>query len=98
MVAAIRIATSNALALFAAAATLLAGALAPATGHTATITVFAAASLKEALDAQARRFEADSGNRIVLSYGGSNGARQADRGRRPGGCLSLGRCRVDGLP
>ena len=33
---------------------LLAGALAPATGHTATVTVFAAASLKEALDAQAQ--------------------------------------------
>lgn len=71
---------SNALALLAAAA-LLAGALAPATGHTATITVFAAASLKEALDAQARRFEADSGNKIVVSYGASNAlARQIEAG------------------
>jgi molybdate transport system substrate-binding protein len=80
MIAAFRIATSNARALLAAAA-LLAGALAPATGHTAAITVFAAASLKEALDAQARRFEADTGNKIVVSYGGSNAlARQIEAG------------------
>ena len=81
MIAAFRIATSNALALLAAAATLLAGALAPVTGHAATITVFAAASLKEALDAQARRFEADSGNKVVVSYGGSNAlAKQIEAG------------------
>jgi molybdate transport system substrate-binding protein len=80
MAATIRIAMSNALALV-AAATLLAGALAPATGHTATLTVFAAASLREALDAQARRFEADSGNKLVVSYGGSNAlARQIEAG------------------
>ena len=77
---ALRIATSNALALLAAAA-LLAGALAPTTAHTATVTVFAATSLKEALDAQARRFEAGSGNKVVVSYGGSNAlARQIEAG------------------
>ncbi len=40
--------------------------------HAATITVFAAASLKEAMDAQARAFEAKSGDKVVVSYAGSN--------------------------
>ena len=38
----------------------------------ADVTVFAAASLKEAMDAQARRFEAGTGNKVVVSYGASN--------------------------
>jgi len=47
----------------------------------ATVTVFAAASLKEAMDEQARRFEAGTGNKVVVSYGGSNAlARQIDAG------------------
>ena len=37
-----------------------------------TVTVFAAASLKEALDAQARQFETSSGDKVVVSYGASN--------------------------
>ena len=58
---------------------LLVGAASQATS--ATVTVFAAASLKEAMDEQAKRFEADTGNKVVISYGGSNAlARQVDAG------------------
>jgi molybdate transport system substrate-binding protein len=47
----------------------------------AEVTVFAAASLKEALDAQAKRFEADTGNKVVVSYAASNTlAKQIDAG------------------
>ena len=43
--------------------------------------MFAAASLKEALDAQARRFETVTGNKVVVVYGGSNAlARQIEAG------------------
>lgn len=46
-----------------------------------TVTVFAAASLKEALDANARAFEAASGHRVVVSYAGSNAlAKQIEKG------------------
>ena len=38
----------------------------------ADVTVFAAASLKEALDDQAKQFEAATGNKVIVSYGGSN--------------------------
>ena len=38
----------------------------------ADITVFAAASLKEALDDQARRFENATSNKVIVSYGASN--------------------------
>ncbi len=38
----------------------------------ADVTVFAAASLKEALDDQARQFEAGTGNKVIVSYGASN--------------------------
>lgn len=48
------------------------GAVAPAPAIAADVTVFAAASLKEALDDQARQFEAATGNKVVVSYGGSN--------------------------
>lgn len=36
------------------------------------LTVFAAASLKEALDEQARGFERDTGEKVTISYAGSN--------------------------
>jgi molybdate transport system substrate-binding protein len=36
------------------------------------VTVFAAASLKEALDDQARQFEAAMGDRVIVSYAASN--------------------------
>ncbi len=38
----------------------------------ADVTVFAAASLKEAMDEQAKQFEASTGNKVVVSYGASN--------------------------
>lgn len=45
----------------------------------ANVTVFAAASLKEALDEQAKAFEAATANRIIVSYGASNAlARQIE--------------------
>jgi molybdate transport system substrate-binding protein len=46
-----------------------------------TITVFAAASLKEALDAAVKPFEAASGHKVSVSYAGSNAlARQIEAG------------------
>lgn len=46
-----------------------------------TVTVFAAASLKEALDAQARAFEAASGHRVAISYAASSAlAKQIEAG------------------
>jgi molybdate transport system substrate-binding protein len=51
----------------------------PARG--ADLTVFAAASLKEALDEQVGRFAGETGGKIVVSYGGSNAlARQIEAG------------------
>jgi molybdate transport system substrate-binding protein len=45
----------------------------------ANVTVFAAASLKEAMDDQARRFEATTGDKVIVSYGASNAlARQIE--------------------
>jgi molybdate transport system substrate-binding protein len=47
----------------------------------ADVTVFAAASLKESMDAQARRFEVATGNKVIVSYGGSNAlAKQIEAG------------------
>jgi molybdate transport system substrate-binding protein len=47
-------------------------ALASSEAAAADATVFAAASLKEALDEQARQFEAGTGNKVIVSYGASN--------------------------
>ena len=64
-----------------AALAVLAGALLSCAAHADTVTVFAAASLREALDAQARSFEAQTGNTVVVSYAGSNAlARQIEAG------------------
>jgi molybdate transport system substrate-binding protein len=49
---------------------LFAGLMPSATA--ANVTVFAAASLKEALGDQAKQFEAATGNKVIVSYGGSN--------------------------
>jgi len=38
----------------------------------ADVTVFAAVSLKESMDEQAKQFEAATGNKIIVSYGSSN--------------------------
>src|SRR5215510_2867561 len=47
----------------------------------ADVLVFAAASLKEAMDDQAKHFEAASGNKVVVSYGASNAlAKQIESG------------------
>ena len=57
------------------------GALTVATAVAADVTVFAAASLKEALDEQAKAFASRSGDKIVVSYAGSNAlAQQIERG------------------
>jgi molybdate transport system substrate-binding protein len=45
---------------------------APAPSQAASLTVFAAVSLREALDEEIRRFEADTGNQVVVSYAASN--------------------------
>ncbi len=45
------------------------------------VTVFAAASLKEAMDAQGREFERATGNKVIVSYGASNAlAKQIEAG------------------
>ena len=45
------------------------------------VTVFAAASLKEAMDDQGRQFERDTGNKVIVSYGASNAlAKQIEAG------------------
>jgi len=65
--------SSIVLALYVAAASPIAAA--------ADVTVFAAASLKEALDEQAKTFEASTGSKVVVSYGGSNAlAKQIEAG------------------
>jgi molybdate transport system substrate-binding protein len=49
--------------------------------HAAEVTVYAAASLKESLDAVAKAFEARTKNHVVVSYGASNAmARQIESG------------------
>ena len=52
-----------------------------ASAWAADVTVFAAASLKEALDAQTRHFQAVTGHKVVVSYAGSNAlAKQIESG------------------
>jgi molybdate transport system substrate-binding protein len=47
----------------------------------ADVTVFAAASLKEAMDAQGREFERATGNKAIVAYGASNAlAKQIEAG------------------
>ncbi|MFO1304623.1 MAG: molybdate ABC transporter substrate-binding protein [Burkholderiales bacterium] len=56
-------------------------ALAAAPARAANVLVFAASSLKEALDAQARQFEAATGHKVTVSYGASNAlAKQIEAG------------------
>ena len=57
------------------------GALFAMPAAAAEVRVLAAASLKEAMDEQARRFEAASGDNVVVSYGASNAlAKQIEAG------------------
>lgn len=44
----------------------------PLWADAANVTVFTAASLKEAMDEQARQFELSTGNKLTISYGASN--------------------------
>jgi molybdate transport system substrate-binding protein len=47
----------------------------------ASVMVFAAASLKEAMDEQARQFAANTGDKVIVSYGASNAlAKQIEAG------------------
>ena len=47
----------------------------------ADVTVFAAASLKEAMDEQARNFQAATGGKVIVAYGASNAlAKQIEAG------------------
>jgi len=56
-------------------------AVASSPASAADVTVFAAASLKEAMDGQARQFEAITGNKVIVSYGASNAlAKQIEAG------------------
>lgn len=60
--------------------TLLVGAQAQKT-DTTTITIFAAASLKTALDGAAAAYEKSTGNKVVISYAGSSAlAKQIEQG------------------
>ena len=62
-------------------ATLLACLFLASFARAEDITVFAAASLKEALDAAVKPYEAASGNKVVVSYAGSNAlAKQIEAG------------------
>ena len=64
-----------------ALASLAALFLAAAPARADTVTVFAAASLKESLDETARAFERASGHRVRVSYGASSAlARQVEAG------------------
>jgi len=63
------------------AAAIVALMLPAAATRAADLTVFAAASLKEALDEQVARFEADTGSRVAVAYAASNAlARQIEAG------------------
>lgn len=66
-------------AAIAAMAILLTGVSLPVGG--ATVTVFAAASLKEAMDAQVKQFASATGSGVTVAYGASNAlAKQIEAG------------------
>ncbi len=70
---------SRILTVAAAVAGLLVAASAPGVGP--AVTVFAAASVKEALDEQVAHFDSATGSKVVVAYGGSNAlARQIEAG------------------
>src|SRR4051812_19886179 len=53
----------------------------PSLAHATNVTVFAAASLKESMDEQAKQFEMATGNKVIVSYGASNAlAKQIEAG------------------
>jgi molybdate transport system substrate-binding protein len=68
----------------------------PRTGSTDDVTVFAAASLAEALEEAARGYEQASGNKVVLNVGGSNDlARQIVAGAAADLFFSADRAQMD---
>jgi len=68
-------------ALLGAVALACAVSFSPPRAMAADVTVFAAASLKESMDEQARRFEAATGSKVTVSYGASNAlAKQIESG------------------
>ncbi len=68
------------------------------TALAADVTIFAAASLREALDAAVARYEADTGADVVVSYAGSSAlARQIDRGAPANLFISANRDWMDRL-
>jgi molybdate transport system substrate-binding protein len=68
----------------------------PRTGWTDEVTVFAAASLAEALEEAARGYEQASGNKVVLNVGGSNDlARQIVAGAAADLFFSADRAQMD---
>lgn len=78
------------------AATLTLGL--PALAGAAEVTVFAAASLKNALDAAAAVWQADTGNTVVISYGGSPAlARQIEQGAPADIFISASKAWMDAL-
>lgn len=67
--------------IFAAFVILLGAALSPAAAQDKTVTVFAAASMKNALDDIDAAYTAKTGVKIVVSYGPSSGlAKQIEQG------------------
>ena len=73
------------------------GALFAMPAAAAEVSVLAAASLKEAMDEQARRFEAASGAKVRRVVRRKQRARKADRGGIARGPLHFCRRRLDGL-
>jgi molybdate transport system substrate-binding protein len=72
---------SKALTTVIAVLLFLLAALPVAPAHGADLLVFAAASLREALDEQVNGFKAGAGSRVVVSYGASNAlAKQIEAG------------------
>ena len=68
-----------------------------ALAQAADITVFAAASLKNALDDATKIYEAKTGDKVVVKYAASSTlALQIEEGL-PARCVLLGRRRLDGL-
>ena len=69
----------------------------PAQTQDKTVTVFAAASMKNAIDDINAAFTKATGIKVVASYRRKLGAGEADRAGRAGGRVRLGRSGVDGL-
>src|SRR5258708_39363132 len=82
---------------FLAFTTLFGSIHSPALAQDKSLTVFAAASMKNALDDIDAAYTAKTGVKVSASYARKFGARQADRTGRARGCFRLRRCRLDGL-